>query len=236
MLRTFFCALPCAKYTLSDAPQKNTVVFDLKTTACRIKNHWFCNQKPVVFHSTDSGFVSDTQWFFIQQAVVLQSERHQTPIYHNTGGFLFINPAVDFFTNMRLNLFCKMRYRFLKRKNPIDRNAPEKTFATPVYNGKIDIEQIASDLVLISSISIGDILSVIRNLLDALPKYLLNGYTVQLGELGTFRVSFSSEGVDNPDEFVVAKIRNRRIVFIPGPAFRKMLRDLVFEKEKEKKN
>ena len=125
-----------------------------------------------------------------------------------------------------------MKYRLVKRKNPVDRTAPEKFYATPVLNGKITIKQIADDLVLISSISIGDILSVIRNLIDALPKYLLRGYSVQLGELGTFRVSFSSEGVDNPDEFVVAKIKGKKILFMPGPAFKKILADLQFEKEK----
>ena len=108
-----------------------------------------------------------------------------------------------------------------------------KFFATPVMSGKIDIEQIADDLVLLSSISIGDILSILRNLLAILPKYLLNGYSVQLGDLGTLRVSFSSEGVDDPKMFVVAKIRSRRILFLPGPAFKKILRDLTFEREKE---
>ena len=126
-----------------------------------------------------------------------------------------------------------MKYKFVQRRNPVDPSAPKKFFATPVMSGKITIEQIADDLVLLSSISIGDILSILRNLLAILPKYLLNGYGVQLGDLGTLRVSFSSEGVDDPKMFVIAKIRNRRILFLPGPAFKKILRDLTFEREKE---
>jgi len=129
-----------------------------------------------------------------------------------------------------------MIYRLIQRRNPSDPSAPKKHYAVPISNGRITIEQIADDLVLISSISIGDILSVIRNLLDALPKYLLRGYSVQLGDLGTFRVSFSSEGVEDPKEFTIAKIRNRKILFMPGPAFKKILRDMVFEKEKERKD
>ena len=126
-----------------------------------------------------------------------------------------------------------MKYKLLQRRSPVDPSAPKKFFATPIMTGKIDIEQVADDLVLVSSISIGDILSVLRNLIAILPKYLLNGYRVQLGDLGTFKVSFSSEGVDDPKAFVVSKIRNRRILFLPGPAFRKILRDLTFEREKE---
>jgi len=128
-----------------------------------------------------------------------------------------------------------MRYRLILRRNPIDPSAPKKTFAQPISNGRIDIEQIADDLVLISAISRGDILSVIRNLLDALPKYLLRGYSVQLGDFGTFRVSFSSEGVDNPDDFVITKIKNKKILFTPGVKLKRMLLDLSFEREKERK-
>ena len=128
-----------------------------------------------------------------------------------------------------------MRYKLTERRNPLDKNAPKKLYAAPVYGGKIDKNQIAADLVLISALSRGDISSVIENLLDAIPKYLLRGYSVQLGDLGTLRISFSSEGVDDPDSFDVGMIRGRKILFTPGSAFKKILRDLAFEREKEKK-
>ena len=128
-----------------------------------------------------------------------------------------------------------MKYRLIKRSNPVDRSAPEKYYATPVVSGRIDRRQIADDLVLISSLSRGDISSVIENFLDAIPKYLLKGHSVQLGDLGTFRISFSSEGVDDPDSFTVGMIRGHKIIFTPGPAFKKIFRDLIYEKEKEKK-
>ena len=128
-----------------------------------------------------------------------------------------------------------MLYKLKERVNPLDRNAPKKVYATPVYSGKIDKNQIAADLVLISAISRGDISSVIENFIDAIPKYLLRGHSVQLGDLGTLRISFSSEGANDPDSFEVGMIRGRKIIFTPGPAFKKILRDLTFEREKVKK-
>jgi len=116
------------------------------------------------------------------------------------------------------------------RRNPVDPSAPKKYYASPVYNGKITKKEIADDLVLISSLSRGDISSVIENLLDSVPKFMLRGYSVQLGELGTLRISFSSEGVDNPDDFTVAMVKGKRIVFTPGPAFRDILNRLSIEK------
>jgi len=132
-------------------------------------------------------------------------------------------------------IYLCMRYKFIERANPLDKDAPKKLYAAPVYNGKIDKKQIADDLVLISSLSRGDISSVIENLLDSIPKYLLRGYSVQLGDLGTLRISFSSEGVDDPDSFHVGMIRGKKILFTPGPAFKKILADLVYDKEKDKK-
>jgi len=129
-----------------------------------------------------------------------------------------------------------MKYRLIPRENPQDRGGEKKFYAVPVHNGKITKKQIAEDLVLASSLSRGDISSVIENLLDAIPKYLLKGHSVQLGELGTLRISFSSEGAVDAGSFHVGMIRGRKIIFTPGPAFKKILAELVFEKEKEKKN
>ena len=123
-----------------------------------------------------------------------------------------------------------MRYKMTARRNPVDPSAPKKYYASPVYNGKITKKEIADDLVLISSLSRGDISSVIENLLDSVPKFMLRGYSVQLGELGTLRISFSSEGVDNPEDFTVAMVKGKKIVFTPGPAFRDILNRLSIEK------
>ena len=128
-----------------------------------------------------------------------------------------------------------MKYKLLKRGNPLDRNAKKKYFATPIYNGRVTKRQIADDLVLISSISRGDISSVIENTLDAIPKYILRGYSVILGELGTLRASFSSEGVDDPDDFHIGMIRGKKLIFTPGVAMKKTLDDLQLERDKKDK-
>jgi predicted histone-like DNA-binding protein len=67
-------------------------------------------------------------------------------------------------------------------------------------------------------------------LLDTVPKYLLMGKSVSLGELGTLRISFSSEGVSTAEEFNTAKISGVRVLFTPSPALRKSIADIKFEK------
>ena len=46
---------------------------------------------------------------------------------------------------------------------------------------------------------------------------------------------FARNGADASDSFNVGMIRSKKILFTPGPAFKKILADLVFDKEKEKK-
>jgi hypothetical protein len=67
-------------------------------------------------------------------------------------------------------------------------------------------------------------------LLDTIPKYLLMGKSVSLGDLGTLRISFSSEGVATEGEFNTGKISGVKVLFIPGVALKKSIGSITFEK------
>jgi predicted histone-like DNA-binding protein len=123
-----------------------------------------------------------------------------------------------------------MKYKLTKRANPQNR-AEEKWYASPVNNGKITKTELTKEIVVLSSLSRGDVSNVIESLLEVLPKYLLMGKSVSLGELGTMRVSFGSKGVENPEEFVVGMINDAKIIFTPGVELKKQLANLSFEKE-----
>ena len=121
-----------------------------------------------------------------------------------------------------------MKYKIIWRVNPQDRTKG-KWYALPVNDGKISKTDLAKEIVSISALSRGDVSSVIENLLEILPKYLLMGKSVNLGELGTLRVSFGSEGVDDEKDFNVNKITSVKIVFTPGVELKKQLANIHFE-------
>ncbi|MCE5332053.1 MAG: HU family DNA-binding protein [Bacteroidales bacterium] len=123
-----------------------------------------------------------------------------------------------------------MKYKLIERANPQDRSKV-KWYANPVNDGKITQRDIAKEIVTTSSLSRGDITSVIENLLDAMPKYLLMGKSVSLGEFGTLRLSFTSEGVDTADQFNTNLISGVKVVFTPGVELKKSLDEIKFEKE-----
>ena len=122
-----------------------------------------------------------------------------------------------------------MRYKLIKRSNPQNREE-EKWYAAPINDGKITKTDITKEIVNMSSLSRGDISNVIENILDTMPKYLLMGKSISLGEFGTLRLSFSSKGVEKQEDFKTNLIKNVKIVFTPSTELKKILTEIKFEK------
>ena len=64
-------------------------------------------------------------------------------------------------------------------------------------------------------------------------EHLANGQIVRLGDLGSVRVSFSSEGADKESDITANSITDARIIFTPSPRLKEMLKTLKFEKAKQ---
>lgn len=103
----------------------------------------------------------------------------------------------------------------IQRANPQDRTQT-KWYAAPVNEGRVTQREIAADIVELSSLSRGDISNVIESLITVIPRYLMLGKSVNLGDLGTLRISFGSEGVDDKEQFVPSMIKDVRVVFTPS--------------------
>ncbi|MDR2206149.1 MAG: HU family DNA-binding protein [Flavobacteriaceae bacterium] len=125
-----------------------------------------------------------------------------------------------------------MKYKLIERGKPGDLTAPKKWYASPVKIGTVTQKTLGREIADRSSLTAGDVGNVIQNLLELLPYKLIEGNSVQLGDFGTFRVSFSSEGTDTQDAFHTEKIKGLKILFTPSPDFKKKLLDIQFEQDK----
>jgi len=125
-----------------------------------------------------------------------------------------------------------MKYKKMQRKNPINKDADGKWYASPVNSGKVTLNTLSARMERNSSLSRGDILNVLSNFLDELPEYLKDGKSVQLGDFGTVRCSFSSEGVDKPEDVNANLIKTVRVIFTAGTRLKHQLTDISFEEEK----
>ena len=68
----------------------------------------------------------------------------------------------------------------------------------------------------------GTVKGVISDMCECLVEQLLNGNKIQLGELGTFGISISSEGAESIDKFTAKNIKAVNILFDPGKDFENM--------------
>lgn len=118
-----------------------------------------------------------------------------------------------------------MKAKLVARKNPQKPEESAKLYAQPVYNGTVDVDFIAKQIAGRSSLTAGDIKNVLSNFLEEVPTFMALGYSVKLNDLGTFRVSFSSEGVADRKSFNFSMIRDLKVIFTPTPAIKKSIAD-----------
>lgn len=123
-----------------------------------------------------------------------------------------------------------LKYKLIERGNPSNPDAPRRIYAAPVKTGTKTISSLSTDIADISSLSWGDINNVITNLVERIPKELLEGQSVSLGELGTLRISFSSEGVQSEEDFHTNKIKNLKVIFTPGKLIKEEIKKAKFSK------
>ena len=123
-----------------------------------------------------------------------------------------------------------MKYRLIQKANPLEPETERKWYASPVKAGTINNYQLSKSISSKSALTRGNVMNVIENLVDEIPRYLTEGYSVNLNNFGTLRLSLSSEGVMSPDQFTPGNIKNMRVVFTPSPEFKDSLQKMQFEK------
>jgi predicted histone-like DNA-binding protein len=125
-----------------------------------------------------------------------------------------------------------MKYKVIKRSNPLRRGDSPKWYATSVNAGKFTIKDFSKEISGRSSLTRGDIENVLSNFLDELPTFLKLGMSVKLGDFGTLRLNLSSEGVDASEQFNVSNIKGVKVIFTPSTDLKKALEDIKFEEVK----
>lgn len=124
-----------------------------------------------------------------------------------------------------------MKIRLVPKKNPQKREEV-KFYANPVNVGRKTLDDIARDISGRSSLTRGDISNVLYNFIDCLPHYLRDGFSIQLGEFGSMRLTLSSEGAATVKAFKTETIKPR-VTFTPGVELKAALRENSYETMKE---
>lgn len=123
------------------------------------------------------------------------------------------------------------KFKSVKRGEPgVTGGGTQKHYAAVVTKGERSIEQLTTAIEKISTVSGADIRAVLYAAVDVIPDYLSEGEIIRLGDLGSFRLSLSSSGVDTEGEVNASIIKDARIIFSPGAKLKRMLETLSFQK------
>jgi predicted histone-like DNA-binding protein len=121
-------------------------------------------------------------------------------------------------------------YKPVLKKNYLDKTKAAKYYAQVQNTGRVSLRTIEEELEQSSSVTRGDVMSIISNLEVLICKCLRNGNVVQLGDIGTFRVSVSSKGAASAKDFTAQNITKARINFRAGVGLTSLLTTLKYAK------
>ena len=93
-------------------------------------------------------------------------------------------------------------YSVSARYNPMEKNEPAKYYASSQSNEVMNLNEFAKHIATHGCVyKRADIAAVLTMAVDCLREMLLNGYKIELGDLGSFYISFSSEGTVTAKDF-----------------------------------
>ena len=117
-----------------------------------------------------------------------------------------------------------INYSVFMWKNPTVENAVEKAYAKNQVSEIWTLEKFAKHISDHNGVySRGTVKGVISDMCECLVEQLLNGNKIQLGELGSFVISISSEGAESIDKFTSKNIKAVNILFAPGTDFENLI-------------
>lgn len=123
------------------------------------------------------------------------------------------------------------KVKLVRRGKPGPAGGPKKWYGTSVSDAPQSVRQMARQATCHTSTAPSEL----ETALDLFGNYavaqLLQGHAVKLGYLGTLRVTFKSDGVDDIRDFHPGRmVREPRILFTPSKELReRVVKNLTFE-------
>tara|TARA_R110001592_G_scaffold212230_1_gene464434 strand:- start:134 stop:526 length:393 start_codon:yes stop_codon:yes gene_type:complete len=108
-------------------------------------------------------------------------------------------------------------YKPVKIKTPLSKDGKKEKFYPRVANReKEDLRGIAERISDMSTFSRSDVVGVLEAFTQLIPQLLKDNTSVELGDLGTFSLHISAEGVDSEEQVTRHCIKKSTIAFRPS--------------------
>lgn len=107
----------------------------------------------------------------------------------------------------------------------------KKYYASVVNSGELTLDGLTKAIEKSCTVTGADIRAVLYALVEHSADQLADGKIVRIGDLGSLRLSISSEGKQSPDEVTANAIKDVSVIFTPGAKLKEMLNNVKFHKE-----
>lgn len=124
-----------------------------------------------------------------------------------------------------------IKFKVIERGQPGVAGGGEKKFyASANVTGEMTLSKLTKRIEQISTVNGADIRAVVYAMVEVMKDSLADGQVVRLGELGSLRISISSEGKLTAEEVNANAISGSKVVFTPGKEIKELLPTLSYEK------
>ena len=106
----------------------------------------------------------------------------------------------------------------------------KKFYASPVHDREITLDGLTKAIEKTSTVNGADIRAVLYAMVEEAVSGLSEGRIIRLGELGSMRITLSSEGKDTAEEITAATVKKAGVIFTPGAKLQDMLKSAKFVK------
>jgi predicted histone-like DNA-binding protein len=122
-----------------------------------------------------------------------------------------------------------LKLKPVSRKNPLKPENPPLFYLNAVSQGKVNIDDICKRIAHASTLSRGDLYNAILGVVDEVIFDLNDGKIVELGKLGTLRMTVNSTGVPELTKISSNQVTKVNIRFRPGSELTSVVKNLKLE-------
>jgi predicted histone-like DNA-binding protein len=120
--------------------------------------------------------------------------------------------------------------------NPAHEDDPKKAYGKIQLTGVVSLSELSAHISEHNSVfSKGTILGILSELSGCIRELILQGYKIELGELGTLTPAITCKGAVTMADFTAQNITDLKVNFAKGSALLNLRRDAEFEKTTTRK-
>jgi len=106
----------------------------------------------------------------------------------------------------------------------------KKFYATPVHGKEVSLESLTKAIEKTSTVNGADIRAVLYAMVEEAVLGLSDGRIIRLGDLGSLRITLSSEGKATAEAVNATAVKKTGVIFTPGKKLQEMLKTAKFTK------